>query len=363
LTLRVLHFAETLPGGPASYFEEIAMYQIERYGGENVRFFVPSEGAELLPKVLGNSVYRFHYSGRSALELFLLLIKFRRQVRDFRPDIVHLHSTFAGLVGRVALVFGWRRPVIIYCAHGWAFSQLLSDRKKRLYANVERLLSLVTDAIINISRHDAQEAKAFGIPEKIQITIRNAVSAKAPQGLSPITPFPSQINLLFVGRHDSQKGLDILLSALESAQRPDIHLHVIGGSVIDSPAPVSDRVSMTCYGWQSRLAANAAMSNCDALVVPSRWEGFGLVVVEAMRAGRGSLVSDRGALPELVTSGLNGRVVSPNNVEQWTNLLKTLTSEELSSYRDAARKRFVSDFQADRLNSEIAALYERSSGS
>ncbi len=131
---------------------------------------------------------------------------------------------------RLPYLLGSRhRPKIIYCAHGWAFAREDPEWKNRIYAAIERRFARVTDAIVNISQHELNISAKYGLPHAISRVILNGTSGYAPS-LTKIEGFnPSLTNLLFVGRFDRQKGLDILLEAMRMLTDRSVHLYVIGG--------------------------------------------------------------------------------------------------------------------------------------
>ncbi len=100
------------------------------------------------------------------------------------------------------------------------------------------------------------------------------------------------------------------------------------------------------------------MRDCDSIVVPSRWEGFGLVVLEAMRTGKPAIVSPNGALPDLVVDGETGVIVRPLTPEALATALRSLDRARLSKMGRAAYARFVDHHTSDRMNVAIDRLYE-----
>ena len=75
----------------------------------------------------------------------------RRNINKIQPDIIHLHSTFAGFIVRTHYIFKSRKPKIIYCSHGWSFLMDIGFIKKYIYLSIEKILCAYTDLIINIS--------------------------------------------------------------------------------------------------------------------------------------------------------------------------------------------------------------------
>lgn len=89
----------------------------------------------------------------------------RRLIKKYQPDILHLHSSKAGAVGRMAAI---GMPVkVVFTAHGWAFTDGVSNLKKHLYARIERFLGRFTDVIFCVSRFDYNLALGKRIVKKI----------------------------------------------------------------------------------------------------------------------------------------------------------------------------------------------------
>jgi glycosyltransferase involved in cell wall biosynthesis len=357
--IKIIHFSETLPGGPASYFEEIAGAQIEYFGKANIRFLIPRIHRCHVPSIPDECIVPFGPTSRGPLSLMRLGAVVRQVVRSFQPDILHLHSTFAGALARPPLLYKRYRPVVIYCAHGWAFTREESAVKRWAYAVVEQLLACATDKIINISDHEARAACLHGLPHEKMITIPNGVSQSF-QRLGEAVDFdPNKINLLFVGRHDPQKGIDILLDAMRALYGYPLHLHVLGDSVLSKPRVKngSER-NVSYYGWTPRERVFDFIAAADAVIMPSRWEGFGLTVIEAMRMGKPAIVSNRGALPELVVDHVNGRIINIDAPQNVTNVLKSLNRSDLREMGKAAFDRYIGYYTAARMNRDLIGVYE-----
>lgn len=91
--------------------------------------------------------------------------------------------------------------------------------------------------------------------------------------------------------------------------------------------------------------------------MPSRWEGFGLSALEAMRAGKAVVASQVGGLPELVQTGVIGMLVKPNSVDDLVQTLQSLTAANTTSMGQVSREIYESKFKAERMNKEILELY------
>ena len=119
----------------------------------------------------------------------------------------------------------------------------------------------------------------------------------------------------FVGRLSGQKGIASLLAAMEIIEKrsPETHL-VIAGTGSHEPKVrrfVAAREKVHYLGFRQDIPA--VMDACDVMLVPSNWEGFGLVVIEAMAAGIPCIASAVSSLPEIIIPEYNGLLVPPED--------------------------------------------------
>jgi glycosyltransferase involved in cell wall biosynthesis len=355
---RVLHVAETTMGGVTSYFQETIAYQAAALGTENIRLLLPNDHAQELLDVDEKMVTTFTRTGRNLASLIAFSMVLNDCMKSFSPTIVHLHSTFAGAIARPILALSRPRPRIVYCPHGWSFLMDIPEWKKRSYAFIERALSHMTDVVINISRYEDQQARAHGIAPGKCVTVRNGVSSCTTSGLAS-SPFDeSFINLIFVGRFDRQKGLDLLLRVMQRLQDTPIRLYVIGSSVHDAQA-MQPPDNVTMLGWLPRDRLHSYYAAADGLVVPSRWEGFGLVAIEAMRAGTAVIASNRGSLPELVEHGTTGYIfhLDENELDKLEGTLRRLDKNRLREMGAAGARHFEQRFTAETMNRSLLDVY------
>jgi glycosyltransferase involved in cell wall biosynthesis len=367
----ILHAVQSLKGGPASYFDEIIPDQIDRYGQENVALCVPDADLTYLSDRSREArIFSFPSRERSLRSLRDFHRAFRHSVRQFQPDIVHLHSSFAGAMGRMALLGTKRRPRVVYCSHGWAFDMKggKSGALGTAVALVERALATQADSIANISQADQSSALKRGIGRGKSRVILNGV-ADLPVPALPkeaqqraLGMDPAKINLLFVGRFDQQKGVDIAVAAIRDLDPARYHLYLIGDYVVsarpgEGEADLASLPMVSLLGWKDRSALPPWFAAADALLMPSRWEGFGLAAIEAMRMQTAVVASRAGALPELVVDGHTGRLVPPDSHPALNQTLLSETKAGLHAYGRAGRERFEQLFTSARLNRELAALY------
>lgn len=353
----LLHCAETIKGGIASYLRELLPLQLAQWGPGRIWVVVPASQRSELPVPEGVGLLCYADEGGrvgNALRLAWLVLK---TVWRQRIGLVHVHSTFAGAVVRPLVRLAAWRTKLVYCAHGWAWDRPMSARGRRLVVAVERLLAGFTDKVVCISAHDVQEARAAGLPSEVLRLVLNGVSAELPAAQPSQADWPGGVlRVLFVGRLDRQKGIDVLFRAMAGLQGHS-HAVVVGASVLADDDFGAVPANVTLAGWQGPGQVADLMSRADVLVVPSRWEGFGLVAAEGMRAGVAVVASAVGGLPEVVQEGVTGYLVQPEQPEALAAALRRHEAAGWHALGAAGRLRFERLFTVDRVHRELADVY------
>lgn len=353
--MKVLHIGEYVNGGVATYLRTL-LSGLQKYDDvENyllISKYKSQQGWENITK----KVFYYKYK-RSIFNIFSAIKQIHAVIEDVNPDIIHVHSTWAGLFVRLPYLLKKRKTKIIYQSHGWAFLMDISNYKKNIYALIERILSVATDKIINISNYEQNQAIKYGLDKNKMIMIYNGVEDKINKSNLNLNWNDNKINLLFVGRLDRQKGLDLFLDVYEKMKLENIHLYVIGTSVLDDNLPKNTKY-VTYLGWVDNEDIDVYYQTCDAVIMPSRWEGFGLVAVEAMKNSKPVIVSNRGALPELVKENKNGYIFQLENINILKTILRELNKENLSTLGKCARQIYENNYTAEIFVVKILNIYK-----
>ena len=341
--IKILHVAEALKGGVETYLKSL-ISSLNEKGIES--YLLVKEDVPWLEK---SKVYHYDRGPRSILGLFKLARMYVKLVKKLNIDVIHLHGTFSGLVCRLTKVFTRRVP-IIYCSHGWAYSMDKKNITKCLYKTIEYLLSFLCEKIVCISHYD------FSIkvtPSNKTVLIENAIT----DNFGDEYIKPQKKKLLFVGRFDYQKGIDILLNAFKKAS-VNYELIVVGGAVHGKDINIDEYPNVTFLGWLSGDDLHKVYLESSAVVIPSRWEGFGLVAIEAMSASRTIFTSGVGGLMHL-TKLVDGSVFK--NEGELIALLEEFdfySEEKIQKLGHKARVSFTTNYSIERLNSEVLGLYK-----
>jgi len=265
---------------------------------------------------------------------FYLALPFRvaRELRRFRPDAVlaqGLQETAVVLLARAVT----RVPTkVIADVHGdWrAPTRLYGSRARRLLDPLADLLARVglgrADGVRTISGYTSGLVRAKGREPDAEFP---AYMDLAPF-LAPPAPLPELPTALYVGALERSKGVDVLAAAWPAVRErvPAARLHVVGSGSL--PAPSGAGIT-----WDSSLPTSGVAAALDAatlLVLPSRSEGMGRVLVEAFSRGRAVVGSRVGGIPDLVREGENGLLVPPEDSAALADaLVRVLDDRELAA--------------------------------
>ncbi|WP_238537543.1 glycosyltransferase [Sporolactobacillus vineae] len=355
--MKILHVCEYVRGGITTYLNEILNYQATAGQISSVHVLMSDDNSDKL-SIPGVSINYYHYE-RKLVKFIPAIIQIHRAIKKIRPDIIHVHSSFAGLFVRLCFFFKRKRPKVVYCAHGWSFLMEVSRMKKKMYGILERVMARKTDRIINISEHEFIGSQKYRIPEEKSLVIPNGIEAQPHINKDiKLRLDPVKLNLLFVGRFDRQKGIDILLEFFKSDPPAHVRLYLIGGSVLD---PISMKIpeQITSLGWIDHDQIDSYYEKFDAVIIPSRWEGFGLVAIEAMKNKKAVIASNRGDLPDLVKDGVNGYLFDLNHLERLTQILTTVRKQELEVMGKRGFAIFQEKYTGEKLNQRLIEVYRQ----
>ena len=271
-------------------------------------------------------------------------------------DVIHCHGTYpAGYVG--ACCQAVRHLPLVITSHGDDLApQGLYDRKPELRGRY-RLALEQADAAVAISDYTAgmfretcpQLRQIVPIPNGVDVA-QFAVPAPRPANLAvAIRP---KSYLLFLGRLDPRKGIDVLLNALVLLRgQSDLDLVVAGrgpeGAALEAlTARLGLSRQVHFVGQTVGQQKLWLLQNSLCMIVPSRtWEAFGVVVVESLAAGRPVIASQLPGLADLIQPGQTGLLVPPESPPRLADAIREITTDRqrADTWGQAAR-RFVQPF-------------------
>ncbi|MGY3778710.1 glycosyltransferase family 4 protein [Isobaculum melis] len=356
--MKVLHIGEYVSGGTNTYINELIKIQSNSEAINHIVILLSHFKSDTIYSNNNKIEIQYYKYQRKITYIIKNIFLFNHWINKIKPDIIHVHGTFAGLMIRIGYFFRRKKHPIVYCSHGWSFLMDTGYLKKRVYILIEKILSIRTDYMINISEYEDLMAKEKGLNATKMITISNGIAEEENKlGASiEINPFDTKKkNLLFVGRFDKQKGLDLLIDFFSTYEDNSVHLYIIGENVLDK-YEVKVPKNVTLIGKVVHESIDYYYEKIDAVIIPSRWEGFGLVAIEAMKNAKPIIVSNRGALPDFVNKQY-GYVFDLDNLNSLRAILENLSKDELFDMGLIGKSIFKEKYTIKKMAKDIETLY------
>lgn len=268
---------------------------------------------------------------------FAAVVQLWRLFRRARPAIVHTHTSKAGFVGRLA---AWLAgvPVVIHQPHGHIFYGYWSRPRTAMFVGLERIAAHWTDTIVTLTPHEVEEHLERGIGRPAQFAVvpsgvpTQALRAAAPpreEARARLGLPPEAYVVAGIGRLVPIKGFDLLVEALAevAARVPDTHVLLIGEGAereaLEARAAelgVAERLHIT----GSVTDVIGRLAGADVLAAPSRNEGMGRVLVEAMALGLPVVGTRVGGIADVILDNECGLLVPSDDASALANALIAL---------------------------------------
>ena len=273
------------------------------------------------------------------------IFELKKLYEEFQPEIIHLNSTKAGVIGSVAGGLYRDKGKIIYTVHGWVFNEPMSPVKKLLCLTLEKITAKAKDKIICVSDFDRQ----IGLVEKIApteklLTIHNGIATEqidflqrertdeklfANSGQRPL-----EIRLGTIANFYPTKGLNYLIEAIKlliNTYHIPITLIIIGDGELR--LKLEEQIKNSQLEQQIILVgrqnhANTLLKSFDIAIMSSVKEGFPYFLLEAMASGLPIVATNVGGIPEIVNDGKTGFLVPPKNPEALAEKIKLLAKNQ-----------------------------------
>jgi glycosyltransferase involved in cell wall biosynthesis len=309
----------------------------------------------------------------SPLRDLLALLELWKTFRAEAPDVVHTHSSKAGILGRLAAALAGV-PVVVHTYHGFGFHDRQNPAVKALYAALERCCARFTTRLIFVSQANAAYAERHGLVrsaewELIRSGVRladfpakgDAAALKMSAGIGRHKKLVVSIGNL---KPQKNAGDFVAAAAKVAAGDPEARFVFLG----DGPQKaalqarafalgVGDKVLF--LGWRRDGAQWLAAA--DAFALTSLWEGLPRALVEAMASGLPSVCYATDGVTDLLRDGENGYLIAPGDTDAFAGRLSALLNDEALRRRlgAAALASVGAEFDIDGMVRAQERLYER----
>lgn len=305
---------------------------------------------------------------------FRTLLALIRLIRVYRPDIVETHTSKAGLLGRTAALFARRpRPVVIHTYHGHVLRGYFGATKSSAYRFLERSLARVSDLLICVSQATVDELVLLGVAPRSKFAVVPLGLALGPflsLDLAPESAFREEVGageedvlFTFTGRLVQIKRPDTMLKALAIARErgASVRVAVVGdGELRSGLEQLARQLGCSDYvdflGYRRDLVRIA--SGSDAALLTSDNEGTPVALIEAAAAGRPTVATRVGGVPDIVVGEAGLLAPSGDEDALAVNMVRLAEDPGLRRRMGLRAREHVRDrFSVSRLLTQVDELY------
>ena len=348
---KVLFVVECMAGGVFTYVVNLTNRLADRYEvcvAHGIRDHTPENYREYFDERI-RLVHIEHFTRSiSAKADFGALMEIRAVVRDFQPDVVHLHSSKAGVLGRWGI--NGRKIPMFYTPHGYSF--LMNDTgklKRAIYKGIEKVCAI--RPCVTISCGLGEHHETLGLTRWAQYINNGIDRAEVDSIVQTLSRGDGPFTVCTMGRIAQQKGPE-LFDAI-ARQMPGVNFVWIGdGELRDCLTAPNIRVT----GWLSRAEALKEAVNGDVYLMTSRWEGLPIALLEAMYLGKHCVVCDIPGVNDVITDGINGYLCG--ETADYVRAISACRDNPDFQRTENARRDILETYNLDVMTRSYQAIYE-----
>lgn len=348
----ILHIVECLAGGVLTYIVDLANQLCEEYN-VNIAYATRTQTPNDYQKYFDKRIKLIKVNNLTRsinpLKDTKAFFEIRKIAKEIKPNIIHLHSSKAGALGRWA--FNGREISMFYTPHGYSFLMNNNIIKRTIYNIVEsisgkRMCTTIAcskgeyDATVNLAKNSVYINNSINVDELNKLVERYNTTTT-----HPLTVFT-------LGRICHQKNPELFNAIAEKT--PDVKFLWIGGGDLQNKL-VSPNIEIT--GWVNREKALEYSMQADIFILPSLWEGLSISLLEAMYMKKLCLVSDVIGNRDVIKNGINGFVCK--NLDEYVNTIKNEKSNLYQSIIENAYQDILEKYNTIVMSSKYKKIYSK----
>jgi glycosyltransferase involved in cell wall biosynthesis len=298
---------------------------------------------------------------------FLILFKLIKEIRTFKPDIIHTHTAKAGVIGRLASILSLYPSKRVHTFHGHLLSGYFDPLVTRLVIVIEKMLAVKTNILVSVGEKVRDEllAKKIGKFSKYRIfppglALNELVSRES--ALKILGLESDFVYISFIGRVTQIKRPDRFLDVVEIIAKQNTNIKFLvagGGDLLDEciKVAVERGLPVQFLGWRSDI--ENILSASDIVVLTSDNEGTPISLIQAGLAGKPTVSTNVGSVKEIVLDGKTGFVTNLTS-ESLATAISSLANDDVlrKKFGSAASLHTHANYGVDRLVKDHSQLYK-----
>ena len=299
------------------------------------------------------------------IKAFVTLVK---EIRSFKPHVIHTHTAKAGFLGRIASVVSLQPSIRVHTFHGHLLNGYFGPIKRTLVVLAEKSLAIFTDELLAVGEKVRQDLLHAGIgkSEKFGLMPPGLQIGALPDKNNSRELFDlptEQLQCAFIGRVTQIKRPDRFLDVVAEIKKRRVNLGFFmagDGELLEQCREriARENLPVKVLGWQSDI--ERVLSAADIIVLTSDNEGTPLSLIQAGMARLPVVTTNVGSVPEVVLDGTTG-IITNLGVNEIANALeKLVNSNDLRAQMGAAAQKFtLANFGVKRLVNDHEELYKK----
>ena len=361
--MKVLHIITRMnTGGPAVFLNHLtsAMNNLDTqstiaYGYCESNEVDYTENHELRSELIKIKTLHRSLNLFDDLRAFFVL---RRVIKEINPDVVNTHTSKAGVLGRIAAKSINRKIPVVHTYHGHLIYGYFAKYKTFVFTLIERFLALFTNAAVSITKETQISLQKLKIGKKLKWSV---IHLGIPDSNNSFLPLDSgaKLKLLWVGRFTDIKDPTYAVKVVEELEKLSpgkFELNMVGGGeLFESIKKITQRLPISFLGWLDKPFEN--LGHFDLLLLTSKNEGMGLVMLEAANYRKPTVARNVGGIGEFISDGVNGLLIAGGPAEM-ANQINSLKIEDLNRMGESSYQVLIKDFTDKVMASDYLNLYK-----
>ncbi len=283
------------------------------------------------------------------------LFQIVRALKTIKPDIIHCHSTKAGLLGRVAGAY--LRIPTFFTPNAFSYLSGESKLKRAIFITIEKLFRFLPAKILACSQSEYDRARNdLGFKKRKLYLWSNSIKDVTELTPSKITATLPKKFICSIGRPSYQKNIEMLVEMILQLKKTikEVHLVLLGVGLYSPTLDSIEKLikqngladNITLVSWLGRAETMSILKACHIYVSSARYEGLPYAVIEALSLAKPCVVTKVDGNKDLIINGYNGYLVKNENAKAMAEMIRNIynNNEKRKTLSENSRKEYLSKY-------------------